>query len=240
MSHELRTPLNAIIGFSDMIENETCGPVGSIKYREYAADINQSGQHLLDIINDILDLSKIESGQARITDEIIVVEDLARSVLVLLDGMAQRHAIEIVADLSRRLPKLRADRRIAKQILLNLLSNGVKFSPAGSRVTLRAWRDATGELALQVADEGIGIAREDIPKAMAKFVQVDGALNRKYEGTGLGLPLVESLVELHGGRLKLESRLGVGTTVTVYFPQDRVIASPDARVDGPIAVSGHY
>ncbi len=223
MSHELRTPLNAIIGFSEIIEKQSYGAVGNAKYREYAADINQSGQHLLGIINDILDLAKIESGQTHVADEIIEVEELARAVLVLLDGMAQSHAVKIVVEISDALPKLRGDRRIVKQILLNLLSNGVKFSPAGSRVRLRAWCDPTGELALQVADDGVGIAADDIPKAMAKFVQVDGALNRISDGTGLGLPLVESLVELHGGRLNLESRLGVGTTVTAHFPQDRVV-----------------
>ncbi len=233
MSHELRTPLNAIIGFSEIIENETFGPVGNAKYRDYAADINESGQHLLNIINDILDLSKIESGEAHIADEIIEIEQLARSVLVLLGGMAQSHAIKIVVEISHQLPKLRADRRMTKQILLNLLSNGVKFSPAHSRVTLRAWCDATGELVLQVADDGIGIAAEDIPKAMARFAQVDGVLNRRYDGTGLGLPLVEALVELHGGRMNLESRLGAGTAVTVRFPPERVVRSPyDTKAGG--------
>jgi len=219
MSHELRTPLNAIIGFAEIIMDEVLGPAGNEKYRGYAKDINDSGQHLLKIINDILDLSKIETGQAALCVEDIDVPEALRDSLKLIRERARAAGVDLVADFnSQALPKLRADRRMLKQILVNLLSNAVKFTPQGGRVTVSAHCDPATGYALSVADTGIGIAFEDIPKALARFEQVDAKLDRRYEGTGLGLPLSKAFVELHGGSLELESEVGVGTTVTVRFP----------------------
>ncbi len=219
MSHELRTPLNAIIGFAEIIMDEVLGPAGNERYRDYAKDINDSGQHLLKIINDILDLSKIETGQAALCVEEIDVPEALRDSLKLIRERARSAGVDLVAEIdSQALPKLRADRRMLKQILVNLLSNAVKFTPQGGQVTVSANCDPVAGYALMVADTGIGIALDDIPKALARFEQVDAKLDRRYEGTGLGLPLSKAFVELHGGSLELESEVGVGTTVTVRFP----------------------
>ena len=226
MSHELRTPLNAIIGFSEMIKDQTLGPVGSIKYRDYARDINESGQHLLDLINDILDLSKVESGTLELDEEDIEMPEFIRSVQTLVTGRAQKGGVELEFDLSDDLPALRADKCKLKQILVNLLSNAIKFTQAGGKVRLRIWCRSDSGCVFQIIDSGIGIAPENIPKALAPFQQVDSDLNRKYEGTGLGLPLAKSLCEMHGGSLDLQSEIGVGTTVTVRFPAERIVGVP--------------
>ncbi len=225
MSHELRTPLNAIIGFSEIIKDETLGPVGSTKYREYADDINQSGQHLLALINDILDLSKVESGTDELLEENIDISQIVKAISKLVVGLARKGNIELELEVSDNLSLLRADERKVKQILLNLLSNAIKFTPEGGKVTLKIWSRAESGYVIQVADAGIGIAFEDIPKALAPFQQIDSGLNRKHEGTGLGLPLTKSLVEMHGGYLDLQSKVGEGTTVTVRFPAERIVAS---------------
>ena len=185
MSHELRTPLNAIIGFSEIIKDETLGPVGSTRYRDYAADIHDSGQHLLDLINDILDLSKVESGTDELREENIYIPEIVHSVLNLVKGRAQKGNVELEIDIPGDAPMLRADQRKVKQILINLMSNAIKFTLAGGKVTLRAWSRAESGYVFQVIDTGIGIAIEDIPKALSPFQQIDSALNRKYEGTGL-------------------------------------------------------
>jgi signal transduction histidine kinase len=222
VSHELRTPLNAVIGFSEVMISETLGPLGNRKYAEYANDIHESGQHLLALINDILDLSKVESGSEELYEEEIHVPDMAKSLLTLMRHHAEKGKVGLLMELDPTLPKVIADKRKLKQILVNLLSNSVKFTKPGGRITLRAWVDEEGGFAFQVADTGIGMAPEDIPKALQKFRQVDGDLNRKYEGTGLGLPLAKALAELHGGTLHMESELGRGTAVTVRLPPDRV------------------
>ena len=229
MSHELRTPLNAIIGFSEIIESETFGPVGSVRYREYASDINMSGRHLLDLINDILDLSKVESGREELHEENIEIQDLVRVVLTLVKEGADNNGIELQLDLIDDPPALRADERKLKQILVNLLSNAIKFSNSGDKVTLKAWYRMDSGYVFQVIDTGIGIAPQDIEKALSKFGQVDGELNRRYEGSGLGLPLTRALIELHGASLDLQSQVGVGTTVTVRFPAYRMVRSPRNR-----------
>ncbi len=226
MSHELRTPLNAIIGFSDVIKDERLGPVGSTTYREYADDINQSGQHLLALINDILDLSKIESGTDELHEENIDIPEIANAIMKLVMGLAQTGNVKLVLDVSDDISNLYADERMVKQILLNLLSNAIKFTPDGGKVTLKIWSHADSGYVFQVIDTGIGIAFEDIPKALAPFQQIDSGLNRRHEGTGLGLPLTKSLVEMHGGYLDLQSEVGVGTTVTVRFPAERIVQSP--------------
>ena len=225
MSHELRTPLSAILGFSEIIKNESFGPIGSAQYRDYASDINESGQHLLDLINDILDLSKVESGVSQLIEEDIKVPEIIRAVEVLVKERASKGNISLTFECPDDLPTLHADVRKLKQILVNLLSNALKFTPAGGAVTLKTWFDAESGHVFQITDTGIGIAPDDIPKALSQFGQVDGELNRQHEGTGLGLPLTKALIELHGGTLDLQSEVSVGTKVTVYFPAKRVVAS---------------
>jgi PAS domain S-box-containing protein len=222
MSHELRTPLNAVIGFSEIFMHEMMGPLGNEKYQDYASDIHSSGKHLLNLINDILDISKIESGEARMFEEEIDVGEIVNSTLRLLAERAATNHITIVAEIGTGLPLLCADERKLKQILINLVSNAVKFSNSGGEIVIRVWSAMESGFVIQVEDSGIGIALQDIPKALAPFQQIESDLNRSYEGTGLGLPLTKSLVELHGGSLNLESQLGVGTTVTVRFPASRI------------------
>ena len=223
MSHELRTPLNAIIGFSELIGGEMFGPVGNDSYREYANDIRESGQHLLDLINDILDLSKFESGCDKLCEENIDISELTRSTRWLVTGRAQDGNVELATELADEAPMLRADKLKLKQILINLLSNAIKFTDPGGKITLKAWCSMNSGYVFQVVDTGIGIALEDIPKALMPFQQIDNRLNRKYQGTGLGLPLSKSLIEMHGGSLDLQSQVGVGTTVTVRFPAERTV-----------------
>ena len=223
MSHELRTPLNAVIGFSELIGNQVFGPVGNEKYLEYAKDIQTSGAHLLGLINDILDLSKIEAGKLELDEEEVDVAKVLESCEMLVRERAEIGDVALRRKVANDLGHLRADKRKIKQILINLLSNAIKFTPKGGRVRVDARIDRGGDMVISVADTGIGIAPEDIVKAMAPFSQVDTALSRKYEGTGLGLPLTKSLVEMHGGTLDLASGLGEGTTVTVRLPAERVI-----------------
>ncbi len=224
MSHELRTPLNAIIGFSETMKIEMLGPVGSPKYREYSGHIHESGLHLLRLINGILDLSKIEAGKLDLDEEDVDVAEVVRSCVVMVSERAQSIALKLETEIPGGLPKLRADESKLRQILVNLLSNAVKFAKAGGQVTIRARLDPDGGHVLEVRDSGIGIALEDIPKALEPFSQVDSKVNHKFEGTGLGLPLAKSLVELHGGSLELRGEVGVGTTVTVRFPAERIVA----------------
>ena len=223
MSHELRTPLNAIIGFSEIIEKEMFGPIGSTRYKEYASDIFESGTHLLNLINDILDVSKAEAGKIELQESQILVKDLVDASLRLIMPRAREAAVTLVEPHVDHLPPLRADERRLKQVLINLLSNAVKFTPAGGRVMLDATVDAQRGLVISVIDTGIGMAAADIPKALEPFGQVDSRLSRKYEGTGLGLPLSKALVERHGGRLEIASEPGAGTTVTVVLPPARIV-----------------
>jgi signal transduction histidine kinase len=224
MSHELRTPLNAIIGFAEILQNELMGPLGAQCYKDYVLNIKESGTHLLDIINDILDLSKIEAGKAQLLEEII---DLSRTILSctrLMEVRADNAKVALITKVSPTLPALHADERKIKQILINLLSNAVKFTPEGGQVTLTASRAEGGGVEIVVADTGIGIAAEDIAKALSPFNQIDNSLSRKYNGTGLGLPLAESFTRMHGGTLTLESSAGQGTRVVLYFPESRVVS----------------
>jgi len=223
MSHELRTPLNAIIGFSDVIKQELLGPVGSVKYRDYAHDINESGQHLLDLINSVLDLSKVESGVDDIHEENIKVSEILRAVKVLVKERAHRASIELRFECPDNLPALRVDGRKLKQILANLLSNAIKFTPVGGKVMLKSWSGVESGHVFQITDTGIGIAAEDLPKVLTPFRQIDSKLSRQYEGTGLGLPLAKAFAEMHGGSLDLQSTVGVGTTATVRFPPERIV-----------------
>ncbi len=224
MSHELRTPLNAVIGFSEIIKDETFGPVGSAKYRDYGKDIHESGQHLLYLINDILDLSKVESGTEELHEANIDVPEIVRCVRRLVAHRAEQGSVRLEIELPDQPAALRADEHKLKQILVNLLSNAVKFTNADGNVTLRAWCRKDCGYVFQITDDGIGMAPGEIPKALARFGQVDSALSRRHEGTGLGLPLTKALVELHGGSLDLQSEVGVGTTATVRFPAARIVA----------------
>jgi len=223
MSHELRTPLNAILGFSELIRDEILGPVGTARYRSYAKDINDSAEHLLRIINDVLDLSKVEAGKLELEEADIDVTWVIGRCLALVAEQAERDGLALESNLPDDLPRLRADPRKMRQILLNLLSNAVKFTPAGGKVTVTAAADPERGLSIAVSDTGIGIAPGNVETAMAPFEQVDASINRKYQGTGLGLPLTKALVELHGGVLTIESEVGVGTTATTRFPPSRMV-----------------
>jgi signal transduction histidine kinase len=229
MSHELRTPLNAVIGFSEMLVTETFGPLGNPRYSEYAGDIRASGAHLLSLINDILDLSRLDAGQADLKDDDIDIPVLIEQTVRMVRGQADAARLKLAVKIEPGLPCLRADNRRIRQVLLNLLSNAIKFTPANGRVEISAARTGDG-LAIVVADTGIGIARNDISRALSRFGQIDSSLSRKYEGAGLGLPLSKQLVELHGGRLVLDSEPGVGTTVSIVFPSERLFqqAAPAA------------
>jgi PAS domain S-box-containing protein len=232
MSHELRTPLNAIIGFSDMVIEEMYGPIGSERYREYLRDIRSSGTHLLDLINDILDLSKAEAGQVDLHESVIGVEGLINGSVALVALRARQAGVEIVTDIAHDLPNLRADERKVRQVLLNLATNAIKFTPTGGRVSLRA-RLVNGGLRLTVEDTGIGMSSADIPKALSPFGQIDSAHNRRHAGTGLGLPLTKRLVEAHSATFDLKSELAVGTVVTIDFPADRLAEPPAPRAAAP-------
>ena len=222
MSHELRTPLNAIIGFSEIMERELMGPLGTATYRDYSRDIHESGRHLLDIINDILDLSRIEAGRMELREEGCDPAHMVAACLRMIRERAETARVTVVADVAAELPHLWADERLIKQVLLNLLSNAVKFTPAGGRITVQARVDG-GCATFSVRDTGIGMTAEQIPLVLKPFIQVDSSLARRYEGTGLGLPLAKSLIELHGGRLNIESTPGRGTTVTVSLPANRLL-----------------
>jgi PAS domain S-box-containing protein len=231
ISHELRTPLNAIIGFSELMLASDLSPAATPRHRGYLEDIHSSGLHLLSLINDILDLSKIEAGAEELDEAELEAPALAESVLRVVRQRAEKSGLTIELLQDEAMPALRADERKIKQALLNLLVNAIKFTPAGGRVSLELRCTADEGHVFSVRDNGIGIAREDIPTALRQFGQVEGALNRKYEGTGLGLPLTKALIELHGGTLELDSRLGEGTTATLRLPAWRSLpaALPDSR-----------
>jgi PAS domain S-box-containing protein len=226
MSHELRTPLNAIIGFSELLANGSLGPTGNERFAEYAQDINNSGTFLLRIINDILDLSKIEAGRMELFDTEFNVLDAVDSVIILIQERAREKALELVVSIDKKLPALRADDRAVKQMLINLLSNAVKFTEPGGKVAVTA-RLEQGAMEFTVSDTGVGMSPDDIEVALKPFQQVDGSLAREYEGTGLGLPLVKSMIELHDGHLRIDSAVGKGTTVTLHFPIARTVASTE-------------
>ncbi|MGD9538498.1 MAG: sensor histidine kinase [Alphaproteobacteria bacterium] len=234
MSHELRTPLNAIIGFSDVLRHQMFGPL-SERYLGYATDIHTSGQHLLSIINDILDLAKIEAGRFDLHDNTeLSLKAACNEVTRMMHERAEAAGLRFDIELERGLPPLRADARAFRQMLLNLLSNAIKFTPPGGSLHLFARLCGDGRLAVGVRDTGIGIAPADLPTALTPFGQISSELSRRYEGTGLGLPLVKSLVELHGGELKIDSAPCQGTTATILFPASRVVGE---AAHGPLAVS---
>ena len=225
MSHELRTPLNAIIGFSEVLRDGLFGPLGTPRYTDYANDIHASGVHLLSIINDILDLAKIDAGKLELRESNIAIPELIEAVLPIVRGRAETGELTLGVTLADNLPHLLGDPRAVKQILINLLSNAIKFTEPGGRVAISASFER-GMISLTIADTGIGIAEADLPAALATFGQVEASLSRKHEGTGLGLPLVVALVELHGAVFKLDSSPGAGTEARVTFPSRRTIGAP--------------
>ena len=232
MSHELRTPLNAIIGFSDVMLNNIFGQLGNERYSECARDINLSGMHLLDLINDILDVSAIEAGKIELQCEDMVVSDIVNSALRLIKPQANKGKVLLQTDIDGDMPMLHGDVRRMKQIILNLMSNAVKFTPEGGSVTVSSSYGDDGAININVKDTGIGMGDDDIEKALERFGQVDSGLNRKHNGTGLGLPLVKGLVELHGGTLNIDSAKGYGTVTSIVFPPERsVIIGIDDKIE---------
>jgi len=219
MSHELRTPLNAIIGFSEILHRELYGRIGEDRYREYAHLIHESGEHLLSVVNEVLDMSKIEAGKFDIVTEPFVVRSLVKSCCELMSHQGEKKSIEVRMDAEESLPELVADKRACKQILLNLLANAIKFTDQGGHVVVSA-RRVHEDIELAVTDNGIGIAEKDIPKLGNPFVQAESSYDRSYEGAGLGLSVVKGLVRLHGGTLEIESALGEGTKVRIRLPID--------------------
>jgi len=221
MSHELRTPLNAIVGFSEMMRSEALGPVGSTRYRAYADDINAGSMHLLSLINDLLDLSKIEAGKMDLSEELLEFPRLVESCLVLLRDAARRGKVVLTAELPSEMPLLLADERKLKQVLLNLVGNALKFTPEGGAVTVSAEPAEGRGYFITVSDTGIGIAPEHLAIALEPFGQVQHAAGGLAQGTGLGLPLSKALVELHGGTLTIVSTPGRGTVIRLHLPSER-------------------
>jgi two-component system, cell cycle sensor histidine kinase PleC len=232
MSHELRTPLNAIIGFSEIMESGMFGPLGADKYTEYSRDIRESGEYLLDVINDILDMSKIEAGGIRLTPEVVALEPVLADCLRVVSTRAGEKQLKLDAKVDPNI-ELNADRRSLKQIALNLLSNAVKFTPDGGAVTVRG-RQRGGKVTIAIADNGIGIPRDALRKLGRPFEQVESQLTKRHQGSGLGLAIAKSLVELHGGVMRIRSKLGQGTMVVVRLPlQTKAPARPDMIEGAP-------
>ncbi|MGD1935803.1 MAG: ammonium transporter [Candidatus Phaeomarinobacter sp.] len=224
MSHELRTPRNAIIGFSEIMNGEVFGPLGNEQYKEYIGDIHESGTHLLSIINDILDLSKVEADSYDLVEDQLDVAKVLDACSRMIRTRAQTGELSLSVELDPNLPKLLADERALKQMIINLVSNAVKFTPQGGSIALRAHLEADGRIALEVADTGIGIARSDIKKAFEPFSQLQtDALVYKADGTGLGLPLTAALARSHQATLVVDSEPGKGTSITLRFPLERVV-----------------
>ncbi|MBT4710896.1 MAG: hypothetical protein HOB82_05150 [Alphaproteobacteria bacterium] len=218
MSHEVRTPLNAIIGFAEVLTNEMLGPMGNAKYLGYAHDILTSGRRLMDLITDILEISIVESGDLTLRKESINVASLFAASEGMVRNRARESGLSVTVEHTKNPPVLFADSRRVKQMILNLLSNALKFTQPGGTVSLVAETGPDGQARIQIKDTGIGIAESDLDRILHPFTQLDGSLQRQYEGTGLGLYLTNSIAEAHGGSMTVNSELGVGTTVTLIFP----------------------
>ncbi len=238
MSHELRTPLNAIIGFSEVMTHEMFGALGGPRYLEYARLIHESGGHLLELINGILDMSKIEAGKFELSEEIFELPEVATQAVRFVKLQADRKGVVLRTVIPQDCVTMFADKRAIKQMLVNLLNNGVKFTPRGGEVKMWAVRDGTG-LQIAVRDTGVGISPEDLKRLGRPFEQVDGALVKKQEGTGLGLALVKAFAAMHGGDMVIESRLGEGTTVRLRFPHAAVkVAATAVETTQPVQLRG--
>ncbi|MBK5197991.1 MAG: PAS domain S-box protein [Methyloceanibacter sp.] len=232
MSHELRTPLNAVIGFSEILNRELFGALGEARYRDYARLIHESGEHLLNVVNDILDMSKIEAGKFKIVKEPFDVASLVKSCCDIMRHTAEQRSLSLIVDVAPGIPELPADKRACKQMLLNVISNAIKFTDPGGWVRVSA-RVVEGSVELVVADNGIGIAELDLPKLGNPFVQANNSYDRSYDGAGLGLSVVKGLARLHDGKLELASTLGQGTTATILLPLDSPSESVEALLQTP-------
>jgi two-component system, cell cycle sensor histidine kinase PleC len=230
MSHELRTPLNAIMGFSEILSHEMLGPLNVKAYKSYAGDIHHSGRYLLDLIDDILDLSRIEAGRRDISDEPFHVADCVNAAMALLAGKAREKRIDVAVAIDPGLPKLLGDLRAVNQVFINLLTNAIKFTPDGGKVQIASQVTAQGALLVSVKDNGPGIPEHEVASAMSSFVRGSIATKQAIDGAGLGLPIVKGLVELHGGQIEILSETGQGTDVRVTFPAKRVLAGPRGEV----------
>ena len=222
-SHELRTPLNAILGFSEMLAKEMFGPLKNPRYLEYAQIIHNSGVHVLSLINDLLDLSKLDAGKLELRVEPVEILKVIIDCVRCVEAQATRDHIGIVVHVADGVDRLCGDNKRLHQMLLNLLSNALKFTPVGGEISIDVFRRGQ-DVAISVSDTGIGIKAEDIPKVLEPFGQVESELSQRHQGTGLGLPLTKELAELHGGSLTMESNVDVGTTVTITLPPDPVAA----------------
>jgi len=238
MSHELRTPLNAVIGFSEVIAGEMMGPVGTPKYKEFANDILTSGRHLLDLINDVLDCAKLQSGKMALRLETIAIGDVVEAALRMVRNEAESAEIRVSCSIEPNIGPITADPIRLRQVLLNLLSNSIKFTPARGLIAVTA-ASSGDSIRVAVSDTGIGMATDDIPKALEPFTQIEQSLARKHGGTGLGLALSKMLIESHGGSLTIESTRGVGTTVSFVLPASSIVADVRSRPgDEPFALAG--
>ncbi len=235
MSHELRTPLNAILGFSEVMANEILGPIRNDSYREYARDIHESGRHLLDLINEILDLSRIEAGRYQINEEPVGLSEVLDDCCHMLEIKTRSKEIAITRKFEADLPPVLADERSIRQVALNLLSNAVKFTPSGGEIVIKAGWTSGGGQYISIRDNGPGIAEEEIPIVLSAFGQGSIAIKSAEQGTGLGLPIVQAIMQMHGGRFELKSKLREGTEVIATFPASRVLkdgksTSPDTNL----------
>jgi two-component system cell cycle sensor histidine kinase PleC len=233
MSHELRTPLNAILGFSEVMKSEVFGEHSVPAYKEYSADIHNSGVHLLGLINEILDLSRIEAGRYELNEESVSLSAVVEDCRHLLMLRASNRGITIHEMFEQDLPKIWADERAVRQICLNLLSNAIKFTPSGGEIWLKVGWTASGGQYLSCKDTGPGIPEEEIPIVLASFGQGSNSIKSAEQGAGLGLPIAKSLVDLHGGTFTLKSKLRIGTEVVVTFPPERVVAAMAPMDDSP-------
>ncbi|WP_421913047.1 sensor histidine kinase [Mesorhizobium sp.] len=223
MSHELRTPLNAILGFSEVMSNEVLGPMNNPTYRDYAHDVHESGQHLLDLINEILDLSRIEAGRYQLNEEPVMLLTIVEDCCHMMELKARNKDIRIVQDFESILPRLFADERAVRQITLNLLSNAIKFTATGGEIRVRVGWTAGGGQYISVKDNGPGIPADEIPIVLSAFGQGSIAIKSAEQGTGLGLPIVQGLLAMHGGEFELHSKLREGTEAIAIFPLSRVM-----------------
>jgi signal transduction histidine kinase len=221
MNHELRTPLNAVLGFSELMVSEIFGPLGDHRYRDYAQDIHSSGSHLLSIVNEVLDLSKLAAGKLELVEGWINVREIVHSACRLIRPRIDRAELSLTVKMPPDDLLAYADKRLLKQMLLNLLSNACKFTPPGGGIECVVSTDDAG-MTFAVVDTGVGIAAEHLDRVVRPFVQVDSSISRRHEGTGLGLALVAAMAELHGGRLRLDSKVGTGTTAVVVLPPSRI------------------
>jgi len=238
MSHEIRTPLNAMMGFADILHQEVLGPLGNDLYRDYAGDIVASGRHLMDLINDLLDLSKADADRLELFESTVDVHRAALVCTRLLNERAMRANVTVRSTVLPDIPALQADERKLRQMLLNLLSNAVKFTPPGGTVTLDGAVEGDGSLVLRCRDTGIGMSPAEMEKALEPWGQVDSALARTHIGTGLGLPLTKALVEAHGGRLTMDSVPGEGSVISLRFPPERVLAPVQDADSAPVRWNG--